>query len=354
MKACEIPLIIPALEPDERLPRLLAALRQEGLCHIVLVNDGSGPEYDGYFRQAEQEFGCTVLHHAVNLGKGRALKTAFNYCLHTWPGLTGCVTADSDGQHSPACILACMKALAEQPDHLVLGVRDFSAQEVPFNSRWGNRLTCQVLRTLCGVKLSDTQTGLRGIPADFMRQLMNVPGERFEFETNMLIESREKFPILEVPIETIYDSRTDHATHFNPLRDSLRIYAVFGKFMLSSLSSTLLDLAVFQLMIWLLSGWLGSWYITAATVIARVCSAMFNFRCNQKLVFRSDGSTSGQALRYALLCVVQTAASAGLVTLLHGLLGGSELLVKIPVDVLLFFISFQIQRRFVFVPDRKS
>ena len=348
MNVYDIPVIIPSLEPDDRLPELLCRLKEKGIRNIVLVNDGSSDAYEEFFVKAQNVFGCTVLRHAVNLGKGRALKTAFNHCLQQWPDAPGCVTADSDGQHSPECILACMQALHDHPQHLVLGVRNFADEQVPFKSRWGNRLTCLVFRLLCGVRISDTQTGLRGIPADFMRKLMSVPGERFEFETNMLIETRDTFPVLEVPIRTIYDSRTNHTTHFNPLRDSLRIYAVFGRFLASSLGSTVVDLAVFQLLIWLLGGFGGSWYITAATAAAQVCSAAFNFRCNQKLVFRSQCGTTGAAIRYTVLCVIQTAASAALVTLLFGLWGGSELLIKVLVDSLLFLISFQIQRIFVF------
>ena len=348
MNTLEIPVIIPSLEPEDRLPALLADLKAAGICNIVLVNDGSSADYDPCFQRAEQEFGCTVLRHAVNQGKGRALKTAFNYCLLRWPEAPGCVTADSDGQHSPECILNCMQALNDNPGDLVLGVRDFSDEQVPFNSRWGNRITCVVFRLLCGVRISDTQTGLRGIPAAFMRQLLCTPGERFEFETNMLIETKDAYPVREVPIRTIYDSRTEHVTHFNPLRDSLRIYAVFGRFLASSLGSTVVDLAVFQLLIWLLGGTSGSWYISAATAVARACSAAFNFRCNQKLVFKSKAKTASAALRYAALCVVQAAASAALVTLLFALWGGSELLIKILVDSVLFLISFQIQRVFVF------
>lgn len=348
MNPCDIPVIIPSLEPDDRLTALLADLKAHDIRNIVLVNDGSASAYDHYFQQAQEEFGCTVLRHAVNLGKGRALKTAFNHCLLHWPEAPGCVTADSDGQHSPECILACMNALCENPDRLVLGVRDFSDEQVPFNSRWGNRITCVVFRLLCGVRISDTQTGLRGIPAVFMKQLLNVPGERFEFETNMLIETRDTYPVFEIPIRTIYDSRTNHTSHFNPLRDSLRIYAIFTKFLFSSLGSTVVDLAAFEIFIRLLQHIAGSWYITAATTLARICSAAFNFRCNQKFVFKSNAKTSAAAVRYAILCVLQTAASAALVTLLHGAWGGSELLVKILVDSFLFLISFQIQRTLVF------
>lgn len=126
MNVYDIPVIIPSLEPDDRLPELLCRLKEKGIRNIVLVNDGSSDAYEEFFVKAQNVFGCTVLRHAVNLGKGRALKTAFNHCLQQWPDAPGCVTADSDGQHSPECILACMQALYDHPQHLVLGVRNFA------------------------------------------------------------------------------------------------------------------------------------------------------------------------------------------------------------------------------------
>ena len=162
-----VPVIIPSLEPDERLPRLLAEMREAGIENIVLVDDGSGPDYAPVFERAQREFGCTVLRHAVNLGKGRALKTAFNHCLNTWPNAPGAITADSDGQHSAADILRFMEELAAHPDSLLLGCRNFDDAGVPFNSRWGNKITCFMFKALCGVSVSDTQTGLRGVPSSF-------------------------------------------------------------------------------------------------------------------------------------------------------------------------------------------
>ena len=141
-----VPVIIPSLEPDERLPLLLGRMKEAGIENIVLVDDGSGPEYAPVFEQAQREWGCVVLRHAVNLGKGRALKTAFNFCLNTWPQAPGAITADSDGQHSPQDILRFMQAMAEHPDSLLLGCRDFDDAGVPFKSRCGNKRDAMQLR----------------------------------------------------------------------------------------------------------------------------------------------------------------------------------------------------------------
>ena len=207
-----------------------------------------------------------------------------------------------------------------------------------------------MLKYLCGVAVSDTQTGLRGIPAAFMRHLMNVKGERFEFETYMLLEAGEqKVGIREVPIETVY-LNDNKGSHFNPLLDSARIYLVFAKFLFSSLSSCIIDLVLFALFCSLTKERMPEdvSYIVVSTVLARVVSAGYNFFLNYRVVFKSSGAVWKSAVRYFVLAVVQMLASAGLVSLLYGVLGGSEVAVKILVDVFLFFISFLIQREIVY------
>lgn len=346
----EVPVVIPSYEPDEKLMGLLRELRETGFENLVLVDDGSGQEYEPFFRRAREEFGARVLSHAVNQGKGRALKTAFNYCLKEFEEAPGVITADSDGQHSPECILACVDALLAHPDSLILGCRCFEGEDVPARSEFGNKCTRVVMKYLTGLTISDTQTGLRGIPAFFMERLLMVKGERFEFETNMLLETKEwKIPLVEVPIRTIYidENRT---SHFNPVRDSVKIYMIFGKFLFSALSSSVVDLALFSLFCFLMRGmeWGGISYITAATVLARVLSALYNYCLNLKVVFQSRGTVKRTLPRYLLLAVVQMSLSAFLVGRLYPLFGGAEVLVKMPVDVLLFFLSFLIQREFVY------
>ncbi len=348
----EIPVIIPAYEPDDKLITLLHALQQAKIRRVVVVDDGSGAQYGELFAQAETVENCTVLYHAVNLGKGRALKTAFNYCLRAYDDASGCVTADSDGQHTPEDILACMRKLWENPQALILGCRDFDAPSVPARSSFGNKCTRNVFRYLLGLSVSDTQTGLRAIPLDFMKKLMQVKGERFEYETNMLIETKNlNISIVEVPVETVYieENRT---SHFNPIKDSVRIYLVFGKFLFSSLSSSVLDLLLFHLFcICFLPFGEAVWgipYIVAATICARVISAVYNFLINYRVVFKSKGNLAVTAGKYCLLAFCQMMCSAFLVNALYGLTGGMEVLVKMPVDVFLFFASFVIQREFVY------
>ncbi len=346
-------LIIPAYEPDDRMLTLMEALKKAQISPVVFVNDGSGPDYNHYFEIAEKNYGYTVLTHAVNLGKGRALKTAFNYVLNTYPDAVGVVTADSDGQHSVADIQSCQQALAENPDCLILGVRDFDGEDIPWKSVYGNKLTRMICKGLCGVDVSDTQTGLRGISCAFMKKLMETPGERFEFETNMLIETTDYCAIKEIPIETIYDSVENHVTHFDPIKDSIRIYKIFGrmflKFIISSLSSSVVDLCLFSVFSSLLLGWNGIYYVAVATVLARVISGIYNYLINYRFVFNSKKKKSVSATKYFALVIIQMLLSAGLVTLgVYLLPVVPELVIKIFVDGFLFFLSYYIQRKYIF------
>lgn len=351
-----VPVVIPSYEPDEQLIQLCQALIDAGIYDICIVDDGSGGSFQPIFEQIENSYaesGVKVLHHDINRGKGRALKTAFSELLEHRTGLIGCVTADSDGQHTPEDISRCMRELVGHPDSLIMGCRQFDGDDVPFKSRFGNELTRKVCRYVCGVDVSDTQTGLRGIPTDFMRELLEVPGERFEFETRMLIACRDKYPIVEVPIETVYDSKENHRTHFDPIMDSIRIYRIFGamflRYIFSAVSSFVLDLLLFTLLCSALRGQGGTFYITAATVIARIVSAVYNYLVNYRFVFQSQKSRGQTAVRYASLACVQMFASALLVTggvlILHG---APETLIKVVVDTFLFFISYYVQRTLVF------
>lgn len=270
-----------------------------------------------------------------------------------WPGLAGCVTADADSQHSAADILRVADALRRRPGSLVLGVRDFSAPGVPLRSRLGNRLTCAAMALCCGIRLTDTQTGLRGIPMDLVPELIALPGSRYEFETAMLLAAQSAGrTFVQVPIATVY-ADGNRGSHFRPLADGLRIVArlaaPLARFAGASLAAAAVDLGLFAA----LARWLpplGGWRLAAATLGARAVSACCNFALNRTLVFRPRQDVGRAAGRYALLCAAQAAASALLTTLLAAALPLPETLCKILVDTALFFLGYAVQRRWVFAP----
>lgn len=350
-----IPIIIPSFEPDERLIELLESFEDILLQPIIIVNDGSSYEYNEIFKKAEEiikKQDGLIIKHDKNMGKGRALKTAFKYVIEKYPSATGIITADSDGQHTVECIKIVSDALEAHPQNLILGVRDFTGEGIPWKSRFGNKLTKKVFSYVAGIHISDTQTGLRGIPLAFAKELLNVKGERFEFETRMLLAAGQKYPIVEVPIQTIYDSEDNHQTHFNPVIDSIKIYKIlagqFFKYLFSSLSSSIVDLVFFTIFCYLLKG-KASAYIAISTIAARIISATYNYIINYKLVFESRKDMKVSGIKYFSLAIIQMSLSALLVTGLFMFIPViPEVVIKVIVDTLLFFISYHIQRRYIF------
>ena len=226
-----VTIIVPSLDPDEKLCMVVDGLLAEGLRDIVLVNDGSHADHLASFEQAAARPGVTVLTHEVNKGKGRALKTAFTWCLEHRPGIDGVVTVDGDNQHLPRDVRRCAEAMIADPGRLWLGVRDFSLDQVPWRSRFGNNLTRGIMRVACGVDVTDTQTGLRAIPAAALPLMCSVEGERYEYETEMLLSVRKAgIGIGEVVIETVYIDENE-TSHFHPLKDSWKIYRIIFRHM---------------------------------------------------------------------------------------------------------------------------
>lgn len=351
-----ISVVLPSYKPDEKLIAVVEGLTQKGFGDIIVINDGSGSDYDAVFEKAASYPGVTVLVHPENRGKGCGLKTAFRFCLENRPNCTGVITVDGDNQHHPDDIMACCEKLAEDPSYVILGARDFSGDDVPPRSKFGNVLTRSIFRFACGIKITDTQTGLRAIGREHLPLMLEIQGERYEYETNMLLEMKAHYvDFKEVTIRTIYIDDND-SSHFNPLKDSIKIYKTIFAFIASSIISCVLDLVLFFVFSLILSkvnpG--ANANILIATVAARVCSAFCNYTLNRKKVFRSGNSTS--LIRYAVLCVVQLSISAGLVTLFSNLLHAGSFgstLIKAIVDTLLFLVSYQIQREWVFKNSKK-
>lgn len=355
--------ILPSLNPTDKLCSVIDGIIEAGFQNIILVDDGSAPEFKEPFRVAAEKSEVTLLVHEVNRGKGAGLKTAFRHLLEARPDIEGAVTADGDGQHLPKDILACARADAEKPGTLVLGCRDFELPFIPARSKKGNKITSTVFRTLCGIELGDTQTGLRAVGRELFPRLLEIGGERYEYETNMLLYLHsDGIDFTQVEIETVYEDNNS-CSHFRPVRDSARIYKLilahffrrlfcFFKYILSSCASAAVDLLAFWLLHMLLGGILGKSAVVVCTALARAISSFVNFNMNKSLVFGSDGNYGKTMLKYYILCVLQLCVSAGLVQLLGSLFSAGEswvlTLLKAVVDTCLFFISYRIQKAWVF------
>lgn len=347
----DIVIIVPSLNPDEALVEVVKSVADAGISNIIVIDDGSDDKHKEPFKTSEN-IGAKVITHEVNMGKGKALKTAFEYILNNYKNVTGVVTVDGDNQHRIKDIIKCIDKHREMPEHIILGCRDFSKPDVPPRSKFGNNLTRRVFRFTCGLKISDTQTGLRCIPFKYLKDMLEVDGNRYEYETNMLLSMKDySIPYTEVEIETVYIEE-NASSHFNPIKDSIRIYKVIFKFLLSSIWASIVDIVMFALMCYILSGsFEKKTYILLATIIARIISSLCNYMINHKIVFKSKGRVAHTIVKYYLLCLCQMGVSYALVCSLSIWLnvGGILLvLLKAIIDTILFFISFRIQKMWVF------
>jgi len=347
----DVVLIIPAYKPDLKLITTVDDAVKNGFCKILIVDDGSGEEYNEVFTKIEENEFCTLLRHPVNKGKGAALRTAISYADENFKDCIGVITADADGQHLTKDIIAVAQKM-KNTGNIVLGCRDFSSSNVPFRSRFGNRCTIAVFRLFFGMRVSDTQTGLRGFPKSFWKSLLSIKGDRYEYETNMLFfMSRNSLPFDEVKINTVYIDENS-SSHFRVVRDSIRIYSLIIKYFFSSVAAMLVDNSAFFLFKQFPIATLGSIPQTfPAAFLARVISSLVNYFINAKMVF--GGKVDKKTIfKYYALALIQISVSAAVVFLLELLftvkLAILSTVLKMIVDLILFFLSFRIQHKWVF------
>ena len=298
------------------------------------------------------------------MGKGAALKTGLRWFLENRPDGKGVVTVDGDNQHHPEDTKACTLRMLET-GKVILGCRDFSLDHVPPRSRAGNNITKAVFRIFCGMKLSDTQTGLRAIPTAYIKQLCAIKGDRFEYETNMLLAMQQQnIPYGEVPIRTVYIEE-NKSSHFRAVQDSARIYALilahFFRYTLASIASALVDTGIFALLSWLLSGTVGGLLLNGiCTGTARILSSLFNFFINKKVVFQNKDCIGKSLLRYYCLAIPILLLQLGLTHgayLLFGIEDHQTLLrtvIYVAVMTVLYIVSFMLQQRWVFRTTSKE
>jgi putative flippase GtrA len=333
--------LIPAYKPNAALLQVVKILAASGVPAIVIVDDGTGPEGDGYFAEVAQHPQVTCLRHAVNLGKGAALRTGINHILCHYPKTVGVVTVDADGQHSAEDVLQVCATLQASPDSLVMGVRSFRGK-VPFRSRFGNQLTRGVMRIVLGRNLSDTQTGLRGIPRSLLTRLLKIPAAGYEFELEMLIAAKHfAIPVIEQPIQTIYEPGNP-TSHFQPLRDSMKIYFVLLRFSLVAMMTAAIDNVLF----YALFAWSGS--IIGAQAGGRIAAVLFNYSAVRKAAFLSEERHRVVLPRYLLLVAFNALLSYAGIRFLTGTLSMGVFPAKLLIESILFIANFAIQRDFVF------
>jgi len=222
--------IIPAYEPQKEFIDYAKVVGDFAKL-VVVINDGSSEDYNFIFDEISSLENVVYLRHEENKGKGCALKTAFKYCVENCDKEDIIVTADCDGQHASEDVINVYKEALNNTQCLILGSRNFKLANIPPKSQIGNTLFRRAFRFFYGLKVYDTQTGLRGFSVSLAEDFLLVRGERFEYEMSVLIFAKKnKIRIIETPIQTIYpDDPKDHVTHYRPIKDTLKIFNVVVK-----------------------------------------------------------------------------------------------------------------------------
>ena len=269
-------ILIPSYEPDDKLIKLVNNLKKEKL-DIVVVNDGSGKEYDNLFKEIDKK--SKVISYNTNKGKGYALKRGLEYIKENYKNYI-VVTMDSDGQHSVKDAINLSNYAENHLDELVVGKR-IRSKKTPLRSKIGNGITMLIYELTTGVKVYDTQTGLRAFSNNLMDFMLNVDGNRYEYEMNVLLQApSNNIKIKEIEIETIY-IENNKSSHFNTIKDSYRVYKEIIKYSLSSIISFIIDYILFTIFSLLTT-------VTLSNIFARIISASVNYTINKKVVFKSN------------------------------------------------------------------
>lgn len=334
--------LIPAYQPDARLPRLILELhRADPSTKIVVVDDGSGQKFSDIF-EASATAGAHVISYENNRGKGYALREGFTWIRDVAGDSPECVvTADADGQHTLNDIFRVGRTCTDTGKS-VLGVREFVGH-VPARSRIGNTATSALFWLATGWKLKDTQTGLRAFPVTLLPELLEVQGDRYEYELRVLLHlAKFRHPVSQIPIETIYEAGNP-TSHFRPLQDSARIWAPLLKFAASSGVATVID----YVLVLVLNALTGALFLPV--IAARMVSASVNFTMNRRVFEATGVPLRRSALRYAALAVAVVAGSYTMLAVLTGI-GMPLWIAKIIADTTMYLVSYSAQSRYVFAP----
>lgn len=332
--------LIPAYKPSLELIDITNSLLKNNII-VVVVNDGSGESFDDIFLRLDKK--VVVLKNAVNLGKGAALKHGINHIINNYKNAESIITLDCDGQHKIQDVLNLKDKFASHKNaDLAIGVRKFDGK-VPFRSSIGNKATRVIFKMMFGKKILDTQSGLRIFSLDFAKLILSIPYNGYEFEMQMLILACNKNKtILQVPIETIYINNNANS-NFNPIFDSLSIYFVLFRHIGNSLVTAAIDYIVFVIAFSL------GYSLLSCMIAGRVIAGSFNFFVGKMVVFKTKANLKFEIISYIALTIILMLISMQGIKFISQQSGISEIIIKPICEVMIFAISFLVQRFFIFI-----
>lgn len=217
MKIC---VVIPSYNEAGTIGKLVKELKLKG--HDVLViDDGSR---DDTAKTAARE-GALVMSHIKNLGKGEAIKKAFDFILKS-TNYEAVVMMDGDGQHHPDDIDNFLEHAKEYNDDITIGNRMGYTKNMPLTRFLTNKVTSFLISAMCRRPIPDTQCGFRLLKRKALEKL-ELTSSKYDIESEMLINaSRRGLKLGSVPIKTIY---MNGKSQVHPIKDTLRFIGLIIK-----------------------------------------------------------------------------------------------------------------------------
>ncbi len=211
---------------------LLGVLEELDLCGLVtiVVNDGATDHtaavLDRWINEPSKS-ARRVLTHTTNLGKAQALRTGFTEAARA--GFTHAATIDSDGQHEVADLVRLVRASALSPGALLVGARTTAGSGAPIASRLGRSISNAMVWLESGVRVTDSQSGLRVYPLAHL-SVLDSAAPRYGFETEVLVRAGwHGVTVIEQPIRCIYRLPGGRTTHFRLFADTARAVAMHAR-----------------------------------------------------------------------------------------------------------------------------
>ncbi len=351
--------MIPAYNPPEDLLIHLKELRDHGFADIILVDDGSDADRQNVFEQAER-INCVVIRNPNTRGKGNALKAGFAYYLdHDRGKYDGIITLSANVRFPVESVEHVAEGLQKERENgtqgLVLGSRDFSDAGLPRASRFGSKISQFISNVLLGIHLKDCMTGLRGIPDTQVELCLGIPGSGYEYETSMVLQF-ENIGYREVEARTL-PAPPGAERVYRRGKDTFYIVLTMMKrflmFTAVSVSVSIFDIFLF----WIFTEYVFTdvpFCIIWSTILARIISATVNYIVNRQVVFQTNEDRRKSAAQFLVLSIAQCLTSALLVYLLEKISSGNAVGLKVLVDVMLFFVNYKVQQKFIFVKETQQ
>jgi len=332
--------LIPSYEPNDNLVKLVNELKKENV-DIIIVNDGSNNTYDKIYKKIDKDI--IYLKYDNNMGKGYAIKYGLKYIKDNYKNCN-IVTMDSDGQHRVEDAIKLLN-MVDNDNTLYLGKR-LRDNKIPFKSKIGNVFSRIVFRLSTHKDIYDTQTGLRSFNSNLISILLDVEGNRFDYEMNVLYKLIDNnINIIEEEINTIYEDG-NKGTHFRMLKDSFLVYKKLFMFIISSISSFIIDYGLYVLF-----NILGI-KVIISNILARIVSSIYNYLFNRNIVFKDNKDYYKTIFKYYSLAIFILLMNSILLYIFVNVLCFNKYIMKIIIDTILFIVSYFIQNNKIFKKRR--